>query len=118
MRRRRSVSFSSGTCTLKGRISVVVPTLLPMTTSLERTVHPRVADGHHPSRTNRSREPLAEALESVQEEVQGELELELVVAALAYDRFFVVGPSRGHLRNMGVPACEFVEHRRPHIRFD
>src|SRR2546421_8001478 len=55
---------------------------------------------------------LAESLESVEEQVQRELELELVVATWANDRLSLVGGRAGYLHNIGVPLRHLPHHDR------
>src|SRR5215213_455689 len=50
-----------------------------------------------------------ESFEPVEQDVEGELELELVVAASADDRGLVVGDGHGQLVAVGVPGCHLVE---------
>src|SRR6516225_1737211 len=56
--------------------------------------------------------PAAEPLESVQKQIQRELELELIIAALADDGRLVVIDRPDHLGDMRIPVFHLADHHR------
>src|SRR5713226_4298319 len=61
---------------------------------------------------------LPESFESVQEEIQRELELVLIVATLTHDRLAFMGGRPGYLGDIGILPRHLAEHDRLHFRID
>ncbi len=58
----------------------------------------------------------AERVQAVQEQVKGELELELIVAALTDDGRLVVENRLGHFRQVRVAALQLADQQIPGLR--
>ncbi len=62
--------------------------------------------------------PLPQALESVEEEIQGKLEFDLVVAPRADHRLSFVGGRGRDLQYVGILRSHLAEHDLLHLRVD